>query len=90
MSVTKEVTFKPEFGAIFGLNTGTRASAVKAVWDYATKNGLKSTRLVPTKEEGKSRNAAVILADANLKSLFGDSEFYGVGEIAKGISANVQ
>lgn len=88
MSVTTEVNFSPAFSTVLGLATGSRATAVKAVWAYAATHGLKSNRQV-TDKNGKARNAAVIVPNADLKTVFGDVEFLGLGEIAKGISANV-
>jgi len=88
MSINQQVTFAPNFANVFGLSTGTRADAVKAVWAYAAKNNLKATKVLPTKA-GTDRNTAVITTDSNLKSLFGAVEYLAVGDIAKGISKNI-
>lgn len=90
MSITKKVKFSQGFANVTGLSEGTRAEAVKAVWAYATTNNLKSQKSLPLKNDpSKTRNSAVILPDAGLKQIFGDAEFYAIGEIARGVSANV-
>jgi len=89
-AVSKKVKLSSEFQRVFGLSEGTRGQAVKAVWDYAKRNNLKQNQMVPTKKDpAKTRNVAVIMPDAELIRLFGQADFYGVGEVAKGVSANV-
>jgi chromatin remodeling complex protein RSC6 len=89
-AINKVVNFTPGFSSLFGIAQGTRAEAVKAVWAYATKNGLKSQKELPTKKDpSKLTKSAVILPNPGLSTVFGQAEYYDLGGIARGVSANV-
>ncbi len=81
--VKKKYQFSNELRAIGAKKSGTRAEAVKAIWDYAKENDLKEAKKV------KGRNTAGIVPDELLKDVFGSSKWHGMGDIAKAVSANL-
>lgn len=81
----KELEFSDEFYEVTGVDVGTRAEAVKAVWDYAKENELN------TSKSKNGRNQAVIICDNNLASLCSKSKGTALfmGDIARLVSANI-
>jgi chromatin remodeling complex protein RSC6 len=81
--VNKKFSFSDELQAIGAKKKGTRADAVKAIWDYAKSEGLNETKKV------KGRNMAGIKPDEYLADVFGSSKWHGMGDIARAVSANL-
>lgn len=81
--INKEHEFSDDFENIFGLGLGTRGEAVKAVWAYAKANDLSKSR------EKNGRNQACITTNSAMKSLFVNSKYLFMGDIAKGISSHI-
>lgn len=81
--VGKVYLFSQELVNIGAKKKGTRADAVKAIWDYAKSNELNETRKV------KGRNSAGILPDELLQEVFDSKKWHGMGDIAKAVSENL-
>jgi len=79
----KKYEFSEELQNIGAKSKGTRADAVKAIWDYAKENDLKQTKKV------KGRNMAGIKPDSELSEVFGSSKWHGMGDIARAVSDNL-
>lgn len=82
-ATSKKHRFSDELRAIGAKSKGTRGEALKAIWAYAEKNGLKESRKV------KGRNSGGILPDDLLAEVFGSSKWHGLPQVMKSVSSNL-
>lgn len=81
-------SFSDTFYEHLGLDKGTRADAVKAVWTFAKKHELNTSRPFTCKN-GSKRNMACIKTCPQLREIFGKKAFLFMGDIASGIGEHI-
>ena len=75
----KPMTVSPELALVVGKGPMPRSEVVKALWIYIKKNDLQDPK-----------NKRNIVADENLKKVFGGKEVVNMFEMTKLVSAHIK